>query len=115
VTPGERFAHMIETVFGLAHLGLVNSKGIPHPLQLALFAQEFSDVIEFRSPPAAVQRTPLSQSRQAVSHGSCTKWARTFLENGRVFVEMPRLRRTMSSPAFSPPLSPALDPAAGRG
>jgi quercetin dioxygenase-like cupin family protein len=57
VTPGERFAHMIETVFGLARLGHTNRKGMPHPLQLALFAQEFSDVIEFRSPPLAVQRT----------------------------------------------------------
>ena len=57
VTPGERFAHMIETVFGLARLGHTNRKGMPDLLQLALFAQEFCDVIEFRSPPSAVQRT----------------------------------------------------------
>jgi hypothetical protein len=56
VTPGERFAHMIETLFGLARLGHTNAKGMPDPLQLAMFAQEFSDVIEFRSPPPAVQR-----------------------------------------------------------
>ena len=56
VTPGERFAHMIETLFGLARLGYTDSKGMPHPLQLALFAREFSDVIVFRSPPRAVQR-----------------------------------------------------------
>ena len=47
---------MIETVFGLARLGHTNSKGMPHPLQLVLFAREFSDVIEFRSPPPPVQR-----------------------------------------------------------
>ena len=47
---------MIETLFGLARLGHVNGKGMPHPLQLALFAREFSDVIVFRSPPLAVQR-----------------------------------------------------------
>jgi hypothetical protein len=29
---------------------------MPYPLQLALTAREFSDVIEFRSPPPAVQR-----------------------------------------------------------
>ena len=57
VTPGERFAHMIETVFGLARLGHTNSKGMPDPLQLALFAQEFSDVLVLRSPPLALQRT----------------------------------------------------------
>jgi quercetin dioxygenase-like cupin family protein len=56
VTPGERFAHMIETLFGLARLGHTNAKGMPHPLQLALFAREFSDVIEFRKPPPPVQR-----------------------------------------------------------
>ena len=56
ITPGERFAHMIETMFGLARLGHTNAKGMPDPLQLALTAREFSDVIVFRSPPAAVQR-----------------------------------------------------------
>jgi mannose-6-phosphate isomerase-like protein (cupin superfamily) len=56
VTPGERFAHMIETLFGLAQEGHVNSKGMPDPLQLALVAQEFSDVIVFRKPPPRVQR-----------------------------------------------------------
>jgi quercetin dioxygenase-like cupin family protein len=55
VTPGERFGHMIETLFGLARLGYTDAKGLPSPLQLALIAREFSDVIVFRSPPRAVQ------------------------------------------------------------
>jgi hypothetical protein len=56
ITPGERFAHFIETVYGLARLGHTDAKGMPYPLQLALTAREFSDVIVFRSPPAVVQR-----------------------------------------------------------
>jgi quercetin dioxygenase-like cupin family protein len=56
ITPGERFAHMIETLFGLAREGHVNKRGMPHLLQLALFATEFSDVAVFRKPPPAVQR-----------------------------------------------------------
>ena len=56
ITPGERLAHMIETLFGLAREGHVNKRGMPDPLQLALFATEFSDVAVFRKPPAAVQR-----------------------------------------------------------
>jgi mannose-6-phosphate isomerase-like protein (cupin superfamily) len=56
VTPGERFAHLIETLFGLAREGHVNKRGMPHPLQLALIATEFADVIVFRRPPVAVQR-----------------------------------------------------------
>ncbi len=69
VTPGERFAHMIETLWGLARLGHTNAKGMPHPLQLALFVREFSDVMVLRSPPQAVQRAifgalaPLAQRR----------------------------------------------------
>jgi quercetin dioxygenase-like cupin family protein len=31
ITPGERFAHMIETLFGLARLGRTNAKGMPNP------------------------------------------------------------------------------------
>jgi len=57
ITPGERFVHMIETFFGLARLGYTDSKGLPFPLQLALCAREFSDVLVFRSPPLALQRT----------------------------------------------------------
>jgi len=56
VTPGERFLYMIETFFGLARLGHTDGKGMPYPLQAALTAREFSDVILFRSPPLAVQR-----------------------------------------------------------
>jgi mannose-6-phosphate isomerase-like protein (cupin superfamily) len=56
ITPGERFAHLIETLFGLAREGHVNKRGMPHPLQLALITTEFADVIVFRKPPAAVQR-----------------------------------------------------------
>lgn len=56
VTPGERFGHMIETLFGLARMGHTNSKGLPNMLQLSLFAPEFSDVLVLRKPPAAVQR-----------------------------------------------------------
>ena len=60
ITPGERFVHMAETLFGLAREGHVNKRGMPHPLQLALFATEFSDVVVFRKPPAAVQRVLFS-------------------------------------------------------
>lgn len=55
ITPGERFVHMIETLFGLARAGHVDAKGMPSALQLALLGREFSDVIVFRRPPAAIQ------------------------------------------------------------
>jgi len=56
VLPGERFLHMIETLFGLATQGHVNGKGMPDLLQMAMVGREFSDVIQFRSPPPPVQK-----------------------------------------------------------
>jgi hypothetical protein len=50
ITPGERFSHMVETLFGLARLGRTDNKGMPNMLQLAVIAQEFSDVVVFRAP-----------------------------------------------------------------
>ena len=56
IAPGARIVHMVETTWGLARLGHTDTKGVPHPLQLALTAREFSDAVVFRSPPVAVQR-----------------------------------------------------------
>lgn len=55
VSEGMRFLQMIETLFGLARDGHTNAKGLPDPLQLAMFATEFRDVLELRRPPPAVQ------------------------------------------------------------
>jgi hypothetical protein len=49
--PQPRFKTMIATLFGLANAGTTNAKGLPGPLQLALIAREFSDVIRFTKPP----------------------------------------------------------------
>src|SRR6476659_7993402 len=56
VSDGRRFAQMIENLFGLAADGHTNAKGLPDPLQLAMFATEFSDVLTMRRPPAAIQK-----------------------------------------------------------
>ena len=54
--PDPRFEQMIGTLWGLANAGRTNAKGMPNPLQLALIAREFSDVIQFTKPPRAVQK-----------------------------------------------------------
>jgi hypothetical protein len=51
-----RFEEMIKHLFGLAQDGKANAKGMPNPLQGALFAREFSDVTYFTKPPLVVQR-----------------------------------------------------------
>jgi mannose-6-phosphate isomerase-like protein (cupin superfamily) len=55
VSDGRRFIQMIETLFGLARDDHTNEKGMPDPLQLAMFATEFRDVLVLKRPPAAVQ------------------------------------------------------------
>lgn len=56
VRPGARFAAFIANAFGLAQDGRVDRRGMPKLLQLALFAREFDDVIQFTRPPRVVQR-----------------------------------------------------------
>ena len=54
VQPGDRFLEMIANLFGLAHDGKTNPKGMPGLLQLLLFAKEFEDVMVFSKPPRQV-------------------------------------------------------------
>jgi quercetin dioxygenase-like cupin family protein len=55
VDPGARFVEMVGTMFGLARDGKADRRGLPHPLQLAVTAQEYRDVLVLASPPAWVQ------------------------------------------------------------
>jgi quercetin dioxygenase-like cupin family protein len=102
VMPGERFAHMIETLFGLAREGHVNAKGMPDPLQLALTAQEFSDVIVFRNPPPIVQR---------IVFGALAPIAR----RRGYRATYPSLSRTTLAPRMPAPERPLASSASGEG
>lgn len=55
VDPGDRFVEMVGTMFGLARDGKVDRRGLPHPLQLAVTAHAYRDVMVLASPPAWVQ------------------------------------------------------------
>jgi quercetin dioxygenase-like cupin family protein len=54
--PALRTEMFFETAFGLAKAGKTNRKGLPHPLQLAVLANEYSDEFQLAWPPLAVQR-----------------------------------------------------------
>ncbi len=56
ISPGARFEEMIANLFGLARDGKTNAKGMPNPLQAAIFVKEFEDVLYFTRPPRAVQK-----------------------------------------------------------
>jgi quercetin dioxygenase-like cupin family protein len=56
VAPGDRFIEMVGTLFGLARDDKTNAKGLPGPLQLAVTASAYRDVMVITSPPPALQR-----------------------------------------------------------
>src|SRR5690606_3677413 len=56
VRPGRRCEMMAQNLFGLANDDKTNTKGMPNPLQLAIFGREFQDVLYFTSPPRWVQK-----------------------------------------------------------
>jgi len=56
VSPGDRFIEMVGTFFGLARDGKVDGKGVPRPLQLAVAAKHYSDVMVVASPPPWAQK-----------------------------------------------------------
>jgi quercetin dioxygenase-like cupin family protein len=55
VDPGGRFQEMIGTIFGLARDGKVDEQGLPRPLQLAVTASAYRDVMVVASPPPRIQ------------------------------------------------------------
>ena len=55
VEPGDRFVEMVGTMFGLARAGQVDRRGVPRPLQLAVTARHYRDVMVIASPPPWVQ------------------------------------------------------------
>jgi quercetin dioxygenase-like cupin family protein len=56
IRPAARFEQMATTLFCLAREGKTNQKGVPNPLQMAVIAKEFEDVVVFLSPPPWIQR-----------------------------------------------------------
>lgn len=56
VRPAARFEQLTRTVFGLVREGKTNKQDIPNPLQAALIAKEFGDVVVFTNPPVWLQQ-----------------------------------------------------------
>ena len=60
VTPALEMERLFETAVALAEEGKVTSKGMPKPLELALFVSEFKDEVRGPGSPGAVQRAALA-------------------------------------------------------
>lgn len=53
--PAERFVGMLEAVWSLGTLGVVNAQGVPDLLWLIAIAHEYRDAIRLTKPPAVIQ------------------------------------------------------------
>lgn len=99
VAPAARFEELILTLFGLAQDGKTNAKGMPNPLQLALLAGEFDDVIRFTRPPHFVQRALFailaSIAKRLGYRGSYPEY--------RNLLEPSRAKRSSSNPFITTP------------
>ena len=60
VTPALKMEQLLETTVQLAEEGRVTRKGMPKPLELALFVREYRDEVAGPFPPPAVQRAALA-------------------------------------------------------
>ena len=60
VRPALRMEDLFETAVALAEEGRTNRKGLPKPLDLALFVREFEQEVQGPFPPAWMQRLALA-------------------------------------------------------
>ena len=60
VRPALRMEQLFETAVGLAEQGRTMLRGLPRPLDLALFTQEFEDEVQGAFPPRWLQRIVLA-------------------------------------------------------
>jgi quercetin dioxygenase-like cupin family protein len=60
VRPALKMEHLFETAVGLANEGRTTSKGMPRPLDLALFVREYDAEVRAPFPPAWLQRATMA-------------------------------------------------------
>ncbi len=60
VRPALRMERLLETVAALAEEGRTNSKGMPNPLELALFIREFEREVRAPLAPAGLVRAVMA-------------------------------------------------------
>jgi mannose-6-phosphate isomerase-like protein (cupin superfamily) len=73
VRPALRMEQLFETAVALAEEGRTTRKGLPKPLDLALFVREFEQEVQGAFPPAWVQRltlAPLAWLAKRRGHGA---------------------------------------------
>jgi hypothetical protein len=60
VRPALKMEQLFETAVALANEGRTTSKGMPRPLDLALFVREYADEVQGAFPPVWIQQASLA-------------------------------------------------------
>ncbi len=68
VRPALKMEQLFETTVALAHEGRTNQKGMPRPLDLALFVRQFADEVRAPFPPAPVVRATMAPLAWVAQH-----------------------------------------------
>jgi len=63
IRPALKMEELFETTVQLANEGRTNSKGMPKPLDLALFVEEFKDEVQAPFPPTPIVKAVMSRLR----------------------------------------------------
>jgi len=59
---------LFETTVALAHDGRINAKGMPRPLDLALFVSEYEDEVRAPFPPAPIVKAAMAPLAWIAKH-----------------------------------------------
>lgn len=97
VRPALRMEQLFETAVALANEGRTTSKGMPRPLDLALFVREYADEVQGAFPPAWVQQATLAPLAWLARRRGLAE---------RYLTVSPKAERSLS-PSFSAPATSA--------
>jgi mannose-6-phosphate isomerase-like protein (cupin superfamily) len=76
IRPALRMEQLFETTVRLASEGRTNSKGMPKPLDLALFVEEFKDEVRAPFPPAPIVKAMMAPLRAVARRRDYRKTSR---------------------------------------
>jgi quercetin dioxygenase-like cupin family protein len=68
VRPALKMEQLFETTVALAHEGRTNGKGMPKPLDLALFVREYEDEVRAPFPPAPIIKAAMAPLAWIAKH-----------------------------------------------
>ncbi len=105
VRPALKMEHLFETTVALAREGRTNRRGMPKPLDLALFVREYDDEVRAPFPPAPVVKAATAPLAWIASIGvsPSSTWPRAYAPRRRVDVDTAHTQTLIKISRKEPP------------